>query len=89
MRTPAPAFTGFEGVQCEGRVKPAEPTAAAFPSAAATFSSAAAFEMPHSESLSQLSQCVREHIVVDTVPSDTRFSLALLLDGVSVFSFEY
>ena len=60
---------------------PAEPTAA-------TFASAAAFEMPHSESLSQLSQCVREHGVVDTVPSDTRFSLALLLDGVSVFSFE-
>jgi hypothetical protein len=58
-------------------------------SASATFASAAAFEMPHSESLSQLSQCVREHGVVDTVPSDTRFSLALLLDGVSVFSFEY
>jgi len=32
-----------------------EPTAATFASAAATFASVAAFEMPHSEPLSQLS----------------------------------
>ncbi len=39
----------------------AEPTAATFTSAAATFASAAAFEMPHNESLSQLSYsaCVK------------------------------
>ena len=71
---------------------PAEPTTTTVPSAAATFASAAenfasaaAFEMPHKEvKKSVIRQCVGEHGLVGTVPSDTRrtrFSLALLLYG--------
>ena len=61
---------------------PAEPTVATFASSAATFASAAAFEMPHKEVIkSFILQCVGEHGLVGTVPSDTRFSLALLLYG--------